>query len=130
MCLWHYLTTFMYNDKYDTAGQLSYKDEINISIDYMRSNINKTMLLEEIASSANLSASHYSFLFKKKTGFSPIEYFNHLKMQQACQYLLFTNLRIKNIALKLGMEDPYYFTRMFTKVMGISPKSYREKRIY
>lgn len=130
MCLWHFLTTFIYNDKYDTSGKLNYKDEINISIDFMQKNITNTLGLDEIAASANLSASHFSFLFKKKTGFSPIEYFNHLKVQEACQYLLFTNLRVKEIASELGIEDPYYFTRMFTKVMGISPNSYREKRIH
>ena len=77
----------------------------------------------------NLSGSHFSFIFKKKTGFSPIEYFNHLKVQKACQYLLFTDLRVKEIADKLGIEDPYYFSRMFTKLMGMSPGTYRTKRI-
>ena len=64
-----------------------------------------------------------------KTGFSPIEYFNHLKVQKACQYLLFTDLRVKEIADKLGIEDPYYFSRMFSKLMGMSPGTYRTKRI-
>lgn len=47
-----------------------------------------------------------------------------------CQYLLFTRLRIKEISQELGIEDQYYFSRMFTKVMGISPNDYREKRIH
>jgi AraC-like DNA-binding protein len=67
-------------------------------------------------------------LFKQKTGFAPMEYFNQLKVQKACQYLLFTDLRIKEIAEQLGMEDPYYFSRMFKGVMGLSPKEYRIKR--
>lgn len=73
---------------------------------------------------------HFSVTFKKKTGFSPIEYFNHLKMQKASQYLLFTNLRIKEIAQEVGIEDPYYFSRLFTKIMGISPVHYREKKMH
>ena len=52
-----------------------------------------------------------------------------LKVQKACQYLLFTDLRIKEIANKLGIEDQYYFSRMFTKIMGMSPVAYRIKRI-
>jgi AraC-like DNA-binding protein len=72
--------------------------------------------------------SHYSSLFKKKTGFSPIDYFNHLKIQKACQYLQFTQLRIREIALKVGISDPLYFSRLFTQTMGYSPKEYRQHR--
>jgi AraC-like DNA-binding protein len=84
--------------------------------------------LSEIAESVNVSVSHYSFLFRQKTGFAPMEYFNQLKIQKACQYLLFTDLRIKEIAQQLGIDDPYYFSRMFTRLMGLSPKEYRIKR--
>ena len=84
--------------------------------------------LSDIAESVNVSIPHYSYLFKQKTGFAPMEYFNQLKVQKACQYLLFTNLRIKEIAEQLGIEDPYYFSRMFKSVMGLSPKEYRIKR--
>ncbi|HEY8689870.1 MAG TPA: AraC family transcriptional regulator [Chitinophagaceae bacterium] len=130
MCLWHFLTTFLFNDKYDTSGKLSNKDSIDLVIDYLTNNIDKVLSLEEMAKEVNLSPSHFSFLFKKKTGFSPIEYFNHLKVQKACQYLLFTKLRIKEISQELGIEDPYYFSRIFTKIMGLSPNIYREKRIH
>jgi AraC-like DNA-binding protein len=130
MCLWHFLTTFLFNDKYDTSGKLSNKDSIDLVIDYLSNHINKVLSLEEMAKEVNLSPSHFSYLFKKKTGFSPIEYFNHLKVQKACQYLLFTKLRIKEISQELGIEDPYYFSRMFTKVMGLAPNDYREKRIH
>jgi AraC-like DNA-binding protein len=54
-------------------------------------------------------------------------YFNHLKMQRACQLLQFTGLRIKEIAAEFGFEDPYYFSRLFTKTMGVSPTDYRNK---
>jgi AraC-like DNA-binding protein len=130
MCLWHYLTTFLFNDNHDLSGEPGYKDEINTAIDFLKKNITQTLTLEEIAGSVNLSPSHFSVLFKKKTGFTSIEYFNHLKVQQACQYLLFTNLRIKEIASELGIEDQYYFSRMFTKVMGMSPNTYREKHMH
>lgn len=130
MCLWHFLTTFLYNEKYDTSGKLTNNDASDIVIDYLGRNIDKVLTLEAIAGQVNLSPPHFSYLFKKKTGFSPIEYFNHLKVQKACQYLLFTTLRIKEISQELGIEDQYYFSRMFSKVMGMPPNEYREKRIH
>jgi AraC-like DNA-binding protein len=128
MCLSHFLTTFIYNHKFEPVEEGQVKDNIDLVIDYMQNNMNKPLRLEQIANFVNLSSSHFSFLFKKKTGYAPMEYFNQLKIQKACQYLLFTNLQIKEIAFKLGVEDPYYFSRLFTNVMGVSPNNYREKR--
>ncbi len=130
MCLWHYLTSFVYSDKFNGSKKAGKINNIDISIELMQKKINETLSLEEIAQKVNLSASHFSNLFKKQTGFSPIEYFIHLKIQKACQYLLFTELRVKEIAFKLGMTDPYYFSRIFTKVMGLSPNEYRKKKIH
>ncbi|MEO6290808.1 MAG: AraC family transcriptional regulator [Ginsengibacter sp.] len=130
MCLGYFLTTMIYNDMHDTRSQLKHKDVLDKAVDFLGDNISEILTLEKMASAVNLSPSYFSFLFKKKTGFSPIEYFNHLKIQKACQYLLFTDLRVREIALELGIDDPYYFTRMFTKVMGLSPNNYREKKIH
>jgi len=129
MCLMHYLATFMYPDS-SLASHLPQQDSSNVAIDFLNNNLDRTVSLEEMAASVGLSPSHFSFVFKKKTGFTPIEYFNHLKVQKACQFLLFTDLRIKEIAFELGIEDPFYFSRMFTKVMGLSPNEYREKKIH
>jgi len=128
LCLLHYLSSFLFSTNYNVANKKQSVDTVNTSILFMQKHIDEMLTLEKMSTSVNLSASHFSFLFRKKTGFSPIEYFNHLKVQKACQYLLFTDLRIKEIADKLGIEDPYYFSRMFTKVMGVSPDNYRTKR--
>ena len=129
LCLLHFLSSFLFTENYNFGDKKQTIDTVNISIGFMQKNIDKMLTLKEMAEWVNLSRSHFSFVFKKKTGFSPLEYFNHLKVQKACQYLLFTDLRIKEIADKLGIEDPYYFTRMFTKLMGMSPGTYRTKKI-
>lgn len=129
LCLPYFLTSFVFDANYNMADKKRSNDTINCSINFMQKNLDKMLTLNSLAESVHLSASHFSFLFRKKTGFSPIEHFNHLKVQKACQYLLFTDLRIKEIADKLGIEDQYYFSRMFTKIMGMSPVAYRIKRI-
>ena len=74
------------------------KDAIDLSIEFMQQNIEQPLSLREMAAEAHISPSHYAALFKKKTGYPPLEYFNHIKVQKACQYLHFTNLQVKEIA--------------------------------
>lgn len=124
----YFLATLSFTDKFTTALRAVEKDVVDISIEYMQNHLDISVTLESLASFVNLSLSHYSSVFRKKTGYSPIVYFNHLKIQHACQFLQFTSLRINEISAKLGIEDPYYFSRLFTKVMGISPLEYRNKK--
>jgi len=64
-------------------------------------------------------------LFKQKTGYPPIDYFIQMKMQKATQQLDFSDRSIKDIALSMGFDDPYYFSKRFRKVIGVSPQKYR-----
>lgn len=99
---------------------------IEESIHFMSKNLALPLSLKELAVQANLSPTHYSCLFKKRTGFSPIDYFIRLKIQKACQYLDMTALKVNVIAKKLGFQDPYYFSRTFSKIMQLSPSGYRD----
>lgn len=129
MCLWYYLSSFCYNDFFHVPYNSTEKDAIDLSIEFMQQNIERQLSLKELAAEAHISPSHYATLFKKKTGYPPLEYFNHIKVQKACQYLQFTNLQIKEIAYRLGIVDPYYFSRFFSKIMGVSPIEYRNRRL-
>nr|WP_197718641.1 AraC family transcriptional regulator [Pedobacter schmidteae] len=128
LLLLHFLSSFLFDGIFNEASSTEQLlDVVHESILYMQENMSSALSLQDLSVHANVSVSHFVFLFKKKTGFSPIEYFNHLKVQKACQYLQFTTMRVKEIAYQLGMEDPYYFSRLFTKVMSMSPKEYRNK---
>jgi AraC-like DNA-binding protein len=96
---------------------------IQIMIDHL----DKTLSLQELSKQINLSKPHLSQLFKKHTGYSPIDYFLRLKIQRACQYLDLTDESLKEISAKLGFTDPYYFSRLFSKIMGIPPSRYKKK---
>ena len=83
--------------------------------------------LEELAAHFKYSASHFSMLFQKETGSSPINYFLRLKIQKACQYIELTDLKLQDIATAIGFEEPAYFSRLFTKIMGMTPSAYRKQ---
>ncbi|HTG57611.1 MAG TPA: AraC family transcriptional regulator [Niabella sp.] len=104
------------------------KSKIDIVVEYMQEHIMETVVLKELASLIHMSSSHFSAMFKNKTGHSPLEYFNHLKIQKACQYLEFTDMPVKELCYTLGWEDPFYFSRLFSKYMGESPLHYRKRK--
>ncbi|MBO0360558.1 AraC family transcriptional regulator [Hymenobacter sp. BT186] len=96
------------------------------SIRFMREHLARSFTVAELAAQAGLSASYYSAVFRAQTGRSPIVFFNFLKMQEACQQLAYSKLRIKEVAGQLGFDDVYYFSRVFTKLMGLSPRQFRQ----
>jgi AraC-like DNA-binding protein len=127
MCLWHFLSSFSYPDLFHSTDD-NREDAIDRSIAFMRENLHHLLSLKQLAGQALISPSHYSALFKKKTGYPPLEYFNHIKIQKACQYLEFTSNNIKEVSYMLGISDPYYFSRLFSNVMGLSPLEFRNRK--
>jgi len=123
MCLYHFLSTFLYPDRHFPVSED--KDMVRETIVFMRDSINDRLAVADFASRYQLSMSHFSSLFRKATGMSPMEYFIQLKIQWACQLLFNSKVKIKDIARDIGYDDPYYFSRLFKKMMGISPERYR-----
>lgn len=126
VCLLHYLSSFRYLSQYRQIQKEKEMDMVERSIRFMRENISQTISLEELAQNVDLSKSHFSMAFKTKTGRTPLDYLIHLKIQKACQLLDNTNLKINEISVKVGYEDPYYFSRLFKKIMDTSPIIYRK----
>jgi len=127
LCLWHLMASFMYINQFRQILQGTYPDLPSQAINFMRENINKPLKLYDIANSTGYSTSHFSRIFSDKTGQSPMEYFNHLKMQEACRWLDTTKLVIGEIASNIGYSDPYYFSRTFKRIMRQSPNHYRKR---
>lgn len=131
MCLYTFLASFVYLEQYRAIRIPNRKDESFSShvIHYLQENIERTLNLQQIAGHFKYSPSHFSMLFQKETGVSPINYFIRLKIQKACQYIELTNLKLHEISTRLAFEEPAYFSRIFTKVMGISPSAYRKREL-
>lgn len=100
--------------------------QITHIIRFMYKNLDKNFSLQEILSEFNCSKSYLNSIFQKYTQSAPMEFYTNIKMQEACKMLRSTDLLIYEIAQKLGYKDPYYFSRLFKKIIGSSPASYRK----
>ena len=125
MCLSQFLTMFVYNFRHFESSASEKLDCVDNAILYMREHINENIPLSDLSKHYNYSVSRFSNLFKKKTGYAPIDYFLQMKMQKACQQLDFSNQSVKEVAFSMGFDDPYYFSKRFRNIIGVSPKKYR-----
>ena len=82
--------------------------------------------LEDIAAASNLSPSRLSSVFRSQTGSSVMAYRNELRLVQAAQLLLHSNLRIAEIGARVGYAEQAFFSRIFRKHLGMSPREYRD----
>lgn len=127
--LHHYLASMRYLSLFrNAAANDRATDVVGASIHFMKENTEKRLTLKDLADYTGFSPTHFSLLFKKQTGHSPLNYFNLLKMQLACRLLTSTGMKINQICHKVGIDDCYYFSRLFTKTMGMSPKQYKDSR--
>lgn len=108
-----------------TQQELQTEQYLEKALSYMNANIEQTITLVDLAHYVGLSKQHLTHLFNKETSFSPIDYFLRMKMNRAGQMLDLTDQTVKQIAISVGMHDPYYFSRLFKKIMGCSPSEYR-----
>ncbi len=92
---------------------------------YIRKNIDKNINIDTLVELACVSKDHMIRLFKKETGFTPVQYIINKRIERAQLLLVSSNKSIKEIAYMLSYEDYSYFTRLFKKATGMSPIKYR-----
>lgn len=122
---------FMYKDNYDdiVRKKLIGSKEINKMLDsvmtYISENYNERITLESAANSCNISVFYLSRLFKKNTGMKFIDYINLYKIEKAKELLKNTDMPIINISISLGYDESGYFSKVFKKIVGVTPSTYR-----
>ena len=119
-----YLATLMVQHQ-PQGGQRIDLDRVQ---ELMHLRLDASLDLAALAAEANMSKYHFARRFKQLTGHSPIQHFIHLKMQHACHLLDASGRAIKQVSAEVGYDDPYYFSRLFKQVIGMSPRDYRRSR--
>ena len=108
--------------------QVKHSDVVYKVMEYVKANFAKKISLDDIARHVYLSRSYLSSIFKEETGQSLFSYINQVRIEKSKLYLLDNAVGLVDVAALCGFEDQSYFTKVFKKATGVSPKKYRDSR--
>jgi AraC family transcriptional regulator of arabinose operon len=108
-------------------GETTVRERIQKSVEFMKGHLREPLNVATLSALVNLSRSHFTTSFRRVTGYAPLGYLNHLRMQRAVQLLNTTDLPIKQISDQLGFSDQFYFSRAFSKMHNHSPSEHRRR---
>ena len=86
------------------------------------------MSLNMVAAQVNISPSYFSTIFSSEMGQTFVEYLTHVRLEKAKELLMCSNMRTAEIGYEVGYKDSHYFSYIFKKVVGCSPKEYRNRK--
>ncbi len=104
------------------------KETIAAARQYVAAHFHEPIRLEDVAKEVFLSPSYFSTLFKKETSESFTDYVTSYRMEQARQLLRTTDTPVAEVGVSVGVPDGRYFSRLFTRTVGLKPSAYR--RLY
>ena len=103
-------------------------NRLAVSLDYMMAHLDQPMRISSLCAQVGLSPSRFFELFKNATGDTPLNWFIRARMRRAGELLEKSDLQIKEVAGQVGYNDPFYFSRLFKVVHGMSPTAYRKQK--
>lgn len=103
------------------------KDTIVKITNYITSNFcDENITVNSIAEQLNLTPTYLCMVFKRDTGKTINQYITNLRVEKAKEFLAIREIKLYDVARRVGYNDGKYFTRVFTKTTGLNPKEYRE----
>jgi signal transduction histidine kinase/AraC-like DNA-binding protein/ABC-type sugar transport system substrate-binding protein len=97
------------------------------AVAYIQQHHARDLSRQDIAAAVGVSKNYLSQIFHQELGISPWEYLNRYRIKQAKELLRRTDARITEVAAQVGFADLAYFSRVFRKHVGASPRTYRER---
>lgn len=110
------------------VGHHAIATDIEKVILMMHDDYAKPFAPELYAAACSLSVSRFSHKFKQVTGSAPLAFYTRIRCEKAMELLKYTDLNISEIALKVGYDNPLYFSRVFNKFSSLSPSEYRRRQ--
>jgi transcriptional regulator GlxA family with amidase domain len=111
---------------YFEDGNINHSDEEILQIQmWMKNNLQKVIIIRDIAQQFSMSTRNFNRRFKEATGKTPLQHIHDLRLNTASDLLKSSNLSIGDIADKVGYGDASHFTQLFRKKLHLSPSEYR-----
>ena len=110
----------------DSKSSFVENDIVNNICSYLIENLESNHSVEDIANKFHFSAHYIRHIFKAKTGMSIKEFIMTQRIKKAKLLLKTSDSKIIDIASSCGFENSSYFTEMFVKEVGVSPRDYRK----
>ena len=95
--------------------------------DYILANFQRDISLDDISREIDISPYYFSKIFKENTGENFIDYLTTLRIDKAKELLETTDMSMKELCGEVGYANPNYFSRIFKKIVGLSPTEYKDK---
>lgn len=118
---------FTFASKVQDVQRQSYTTTVTACRNYIYANRFEKITHEEIAKAVQLSPGYLSVLFKKEVGLSVGEYIQKIKIEEAKNLIAYTSASLSEISSLLQFTDQSYFTKIFKKIEGCTPRQYKEK---
>ena len=120
------LLLFTINTDNNTLSEYTISNILDLAIKYIGTHLTEKITLEEIALYCNTSIRNLQYHFKKHLNTNTMDYINKRRMSLASGFIRM-NYKISDIGIKVGIDDPSQFCRVFKKYYGLSPKQYQMK---
>lgn len=126
-CMLGYLyllfSKLMNNEKKITV----HKSYFQSAYEYILNNFqDKELSVSTVAEKSDITRGHLYKIFKEKLNLSPIQFITRCRIEESLLLLRSTELSINDISSAVGFKDPYYFSNVFKKTVGVSPSDYRQ----
>lgn len=113
----------------DSASRNRYQELIENAKKYIQENFQyNEFSMNQAAAVVNISPSYFSTLFRQEVGMTFVEYLTEVRLEKAKALLMCTNMRSSEIGYEVGYKDSHYFSYIFKKFCGCTPKEYRTRK--
>lgn len=95
---------------------------ITRAVNHLRENMDKPLIIENLARELGMSVSGFHFHFKSVTAMSPVQFQKQMRLQEARRLMLAEDLDVASASFRIGYDDPSYFSREYKKFFGTPPQ--------
>ena len=137
---WQVVVTVRLLDFLVTVARLGYGTELRLAfpplanraleavvetVEYLEKHFKEVIMLNDLAKQFHISPFYLSRTFKKRMGMGIVQYLHHLRIEEACRLLRYSDEPITTVANNVGYDQIAYFSRRFCEETGVSPRKYR-----